>query len=78
MQTRGKTIFWHAYPIIRTFALSSGVGKMRYGFSLPNFVGGWLEAIMLFCGYVSAHKICADNFSLVILAIIVISFSCRD
>ena len=74
----GKTIFLAKFiPIIRTFApFIAGVGKMRYGYFITyNFVGGIVWTfIMLFAGYFfGTQKFVQDNFSLVIIAIIIIS-----
>jgi membrane-associated protein len=73
-----KTIILARFvPIIRTFApFVAGMGKMNYfGFLLSNVVGGVLWVVLLvlsgfYFGNVPAVK---NNFSLVILAIIVIS-----
>lgn len=75
----GKTIFLARFvPIIRTFApFVAGVGKMRYGYFISyNVIGGivW-PAIMLFAGYFfGQNKFVQENFSLVVIAIIVVSF----
>jgi membrane-associated protein len=74
----GKTIFLARFiPIIRTFApFVAGVGQMRYGYFITyNLVGGitW-TALMIFCGYFFGNlPIVRDNFSIVIIAIIIIS-----
>jgi membrane-associated protein len=75
----GKTIFLARFvPIIRTFApFVAGVGKMRYGYFISyNIIGGIIwPAIMLFAGYFfGQNKFVQDNFSLVVLAIVFISF----
>lgn len=74
----GKAIFLARFvPIIRTFApFVAGIGKMNYGhFISYNVVGGvvW-PAITLFAGYFFAEiPFVRDNFSLVAVAIILIS-----
>lgn len=74
----GKTIIFARFvPIIRTFApFLAGVGKMKYTqFAVYNVVGGivWIVLFVsagLFFGNIPAVK---HNFTLVILAIIVLS-----
>jgi membrane-associated protein len=74
----GKTIFLARFiPIIRTFApFVAGVGRMRYGYFITyNIVGGivW-TALFIFAGYFFGNlTIVRENFSLVIIAIVIIS-----
>ena len=74
----GKTIILARFiPIVRTFApFVAGIGAMSYGrFLLYNLVGGvaWV-ALMTFAGYFFAqNEFVKGHFSLVMLAIIVIS-----
>jgi membrane-associated protein len=74
----GKTIIIARFvPIIRTFApFVAGIGAMSYGrFLAYNVVGGvaWV-AVCVFSGYFFGNlELVRKNFSLVILAIIVIS-----
>ena len=74
----GKTIFLARFiPIIRTFApFVAGVGKMRYGYFISyNIIGGivW-TGICTFVGYFFGNlPFVKDNFSLVIIAIVIIS-----
>lgn len=75
----GKTIFWARFmPIIRTFApFVAGVGRMEYRkFVYYNAIGGfvWVFGFTLmgyFFGSIPAVK---ENFSLVIIGIILLSF----
>ena len=74
----GKTIIIARFvPIIRTFApFVAGIGSMTYGrFISYNVIGGvaWI-AICVFAGYYFGNlQVVRRNFSLVILAIIIIS-----
>ncbi len=74
-----KTIFLSRFlPIMRTFApFVAGVGKMDYKkFAFYNVLGGFVWVFFfIFLGYYFGNiKIVKDNFSIVIILIVIISF----
>jgi membrane-associated protein len=75
----GKTIFLARFvPIIRTFApFVAGVSEMSYGhFITWNLVGGvtWVATFTLLGYFFGNIPFIQDNFELVIIAIVLISF----
>src|SRR5262245_32805588 len=75
----GKTIVIARFvPIIRTFApFVAGVGSMSYGrFLVYNVAGGllWVVSFVLAGYWFGSREFVRKNFSLVIVAIIIISF----
>ncbi len=75
----GKTIIIARFiPIIRTFApFVAGIGRMSYfRFALYNVLGGifWVPIFIYMCYFLGNLPIIKENFSLMIVAIIIISF----
>jgi membrane-associated protein len=75
----GKTIFLARFiPIIRTFApFVAGVGQMRYSYFISfNLFGGlfWTSLMTLGGYFFGRTKFISEHFSLVVVAIIIISF----
>lgn len=66
------------FPIIRTFApFLAGVGRMHFGrFTVYNVIGGalWVTIFTLLGYFFGGIPFIQDNFELVIIAIVVISF----
>ena len=66
------------FPIIRTFApFLAGVGAMHFGrFTLFNALGGtlWVSLFTLLGYFFGGIPVVQDNFELIIIAIVVISF----
>jgi len=74
----GKTIFLARFiPIIRTFApFVAGIGTMHYGrFLMFNVTGGfiWVISFSLFGYYLGNLPFFRNNFSLIVIIIILIS-----
>lgn len=74
----GKTIIIARFiPIIRTFApFVAGIGSMTYGkFILYNITGGilWIASFLLGGYYFGNFPVVKENFSIVIVAIVIIS-----
>ncbi len=75
----GKTIFLARFvPIVRTFApFLAGVSRMPYGFFIRwNLIGGvvWVGTFTMLGYFFGNIPFVKENFGLVIIAIIVISF----
>ena len=66
------------FPFIRTFApFLAGVGGMHFGrFTLFNVIGGvlWVTIFTLLGYYLGSIPFVQDNFELIIIAIVIISF----